>query len=408
MVFGFKVGAAFNYKLKRGLAGRRQSCETVKSKFAQTDKVIWMHAASLGEYEQGLPVLERLKENLPTHKILITFFSPSGYEVVVKKNHIADAVCYLPFDLKKWVSEFTNHFHPDIFFTVKYDYWYNLLDELRRKGVKTYVVSALFYERQVFFRTYGEWFIVSLKKNIGWFFHQTKSSYALAKTIHLDNSSIAGDTRFDRVKQIKDRWKPVGGIDEFKGNKKLLVFGSSWEAEEAVARIVTKGNREIKLILAPHDLRRVGNLKEMFPNAVLYSEIKNCIPGNPNINLIDPAVMIVDSIGLLARLYSYADLAVVGGGFHSAGLHNILEAATFGVPVIFGNHYRKNPEADALIDAGGGKSFADEHYAANFILKILQDDAALQKMGKNAGYFIQSQPNATEIILNKILGQYLN
>ena len=408
MVFGFKIGAAFNYKLKRGLAGRRQSCETVKSKFAQTDKVIWMHAASLGEYEQGLPVLERLKENLPTHKILITFFSPSGYEVVVKKNHIADAVCYLPFDLKKWVREFTNHFHPDIFFTVKYDYWYNLLDELRRTGVKTYVVSALFYERQVFFRTYGEWFIASLKKNIGWFFHQTKSSYALAKTIHLDNSSIAGDTRFDRVKQIKDRWKPVEGIDEFKGNKKLVVFGSSWEAEEAIARIVTKGNRDIKLILAPHDLRRVGNLKEMFPNAVLYSEIKNCVPGKPNLNLIDPPVMIVDSIGLLAKLYSYGDLAVVGGGFHSAGLHNILEAAAYGVPVIFGNHYRKNPEADALIDAGGGKSFADEHYAANFILKILQDDAALQKMGKNAGYFIQSQPNATEIILNKILGQYLN
>jgi len=408
MVFGFKVGAAFNYKLKRGLAGRRQSCETVKSKFSKTDKVIWMHAASLGEYEQGLPVLERLKENLPTHKILITFFSPSGYEVVVKKNHIADAVCYLPFDLKKWVSEFTNHFHPDIFFTVKYDYWYNLFNELRRKGVKTYVVSALFYERQVFFRTYGEWFVASLIKNIDWFFHQTKSSYALAKTIHLDNSSIAGDTRFDRVKQIKERWKPVEGIDEFKGNKKLVVFGSAWEAEEAVARIVLKGNKDIKLILAPHDLRRVGNLKEMFPNAVLYSEIINRIPGNPNINLIDPAVLIVDSIGLLARLYSYADLAVVGGGFHSAGLHNILEAATFGVPVIFGNHYRKNPEADALIDAGGGKSFADEHYAANFILKILQDDAALNKMGENAGYFIQSQPNATEIILNKILAQYLN
>lgn len=187
-----------------------------------------------------------------------------------------------------------------------------------------------------------------------------------------------------------------------------MVFGSAWEAEEAVARIVLKGNKDIKLILAPHDLRRVGNLKEMFPNAVLYSEIINRIPGNPNINLIDPAVLIVDSIGLLARLYSYADLAVVGGGFHSAGLHNILEAATFGVPVIFGNHYRKNPEADALIDAGGGKSFADEHYAANFILKILQDDAALNKMGENAGYFIQSQPNATEIILNKILAQYLN
>lgn len=408
MIFGFKVGAAFNYKLKRGLAGRRQSCGEVSSKFSKTDKVIWMHAASLGEYEQGLPVLERLKENFPAHKILITFFSPSGYEVVVKKNHIVDAVCYLPFDLKKWVKEFTNHFQTDIFFTVKYDYWYNLLNELKRKGAKTYVVSALFYERQVFFRTYAEWFVENLRKNIDWFFHQTKNSYALAKTIQLDQSSIAGDTRFDRVKQIKDRWKPVEFIDEFKGDKKLLVFGSSWEAEEIIARIVAQGNREAKLILAPHDLKRVEHLKEIFPSAVLYSEIINPVRENSNINLNESSVLIIDSIGLLSKLYSYADLAVVGGGFHSAGLHNILEAATFGVPVIFGNHYRKNPEADSLIAAGGGKSFSDEHYASNFILKILQDDSALQKMGKNAGDFIQSQPNATEIILNKILGQYPN
>ena len=405
MIFGFKFGAAFNYKMKRGLAGRRQSCAEVSSKFSKTDKVIWMHAASLGEYEQGLPVLERLKENFPTHKILITFFSPSGYEVVVKKNHIADAVCYLPFDLKKWVKEFTNHFQTDIFFTVKYDYWYNLLNELKRKGAKTYVVSALFYERQVFFRTYGEWFVENLKKNIDWFFHQTKNSYALAKTINLDQSSIAGDTRFDRVKQIKDRWKSVEFIDEFKGDKKLVVFGSSWEAEESIARIVSQGNREVKLILAPHDLKRVEYLKEIFPTAVLYSEIINPVRENSNINLNESSVLIINSIGLLSKLYSYADLAVVGGGFHSAGLHNILEAATFGVPVIFGNHYRKNPEADSLIAAGGGKSFADEHYASNFILKIFQDDTALQEMGKNAGDFIQSQPNATETIVNKILTQ---
>lgn len=397
MVFGFKVGAIFSYKKKRALAGRRQSCEIVSSKFSKSDQVIWMHAASLGEYEQGLPVLEKLKEKFPSHKILITFFSPSGYEVVVKKNHIADAVCYLPFDLPKWIKEFTNHFQTDIFFTVKYEYWYNLLKQLKSQGAKTYVVSALFYEKQVFFRTYGEWFVVGLKRNIDWFFHQTKNSYALAKTIRLDKSSIAGDTRFDRVKQIKERWKPVEFIDEFKGHKKLVIFGSSWEMEEKIAQIISRRNPNIKIIIAPHDLKRIEYLKESFPNSVLYSEINS-----QSDELKNSQILIIDSIGMLSKLYFYADLSVVGGGFHAAGLHNILEAATFGVPVIFGNHYRKNPEADALISANGGKSFLDEHYASDFMLKILKDEVMLKEMGDCAQKFIASQPNSTEIIIKKI------
>lgn len=399
MIFGFKVGAMFSYKLKRGLAGRRQSCKIVASKFSHSDKIIWMHAASLGEYEQGLPVLEQLKEKYPTHKILITFFSPSGYEVVVKKNHIADAVCYLPFDLDKWIKEFTGRFQTDIFFTVKYDYWYNLLNELKSQGAKIYVVSALFYEKQLFFKPYGELFVEGLKRNVDWFFHQTKNSYALAKTIRIDKSSIAGDTRFDRVKQIKERLRPVDFIDEFKNGKKLVVFGSSWETEEKVAQIISRKAPDLKIILAPHDLKRVEYLKEIFPGAVVYSELQN----NPE--LINTQILIIDSIGLLSKLYSYADIAMVGGGFHSAGLHNILEAATFGVPVILGNHYRKNPEADALIAANGGKSFVDERYASDFIMKILKDDALLKKMGENACKFIEDQPDSTEIILKKILSE---
>lgn len=403
LIFGFKIGASFNYKLKRGLAGRRQSCSLVSEKISKDDKVIWMHAASLGEYEQGLPVLEKLKETHPQHKILITFFSPSGYEVVIKKHHIADVVCYLPFDLTHWVKEFTQHFKTDIFFTVKYDYWYNLLQELKAQGAKVYVISALFYERQVFFKPYGKWFIMQLKNNVDWFFHQTKNSYALAKTINLDNSSIAGDTRFDRVKQIKERVKEVDFIKEFKADKKLIVFGSSWEAEENIAQIVSRKNKDVKLLLAPHDLGRVENLKQIFPNAVFYSELT--VADSQMQQLSNAQVLIIDSIGLLSKLYSYADLAVVGGGFHSAGLHNILEAATFGVPVFFGNHYRKNPEADNLIAEKGGKSFSDEHFASDFILKILEDEELLKSMRENAGSFIHSQPNSTEIILKKILSE---
>lgn len=399
LIFAMKIGAIFNYKLKKGLAGRRQSCDIVKSKFSAEDQVIWMHAASLGEYEQGLPVLEKLKEKLPNHKILITFFSPSGYENVIHKNTIADTICYLPFDKKIWIKEFTSHFKTDIFFTVKYDYWYNLLADLKQKGAKIYVVSALFYETQVFFKAYGNWFVEQLSKNVDWFFHQTKHSTALAKSIGLSNSSTAGDTRFDRVKKLREGDNFVDYIDDFKQNKKTIVFGSSWESEERLAEIVASKNRDLKLIIAPHDLKRVENLKKIFPNAILYSQITNPqIFSSSNVQ-----VLIIDCIGLLSKLYSYADLAVVGGGFHSKGLHNILEAATFGIPVLFGDQYLKNPEADELIAQHGGKSFEDEFFAAPYILNLLNDEESLKKMSENARNFIDSQPNASDIILNKIL-----
>ena len=394
-----KIGAIFNYKLKKGLAGRRQSCDIMKSKFSTDDQVIWMHAASLGEYEQGLPVLEKLKEKLPHHKILITFFSPSGYENVIHKNTIADAICYLPFDKKIWINEFTSHFKTDIFFTVKYDYWYNLLDELKKQGAKVFVVSALFYETQVFFKAYGNWFVEQLSKNVDWFFHQTKHSTALAKSIGLSNSSTAGDTRFDRVKKLRERDNFVEYIDEFKQNKKTIVFGSSWESEERLAEIVASKNRDLKMIIAPHDLKRVANLKEIFPSAMLYSQLTN----SQVFNSSNSQVLIIDCIGLLSKLYSYGDLAVVGGGFHSKGLHNILEAATFGIPVLFGEHYQKNPEADEVIAQHGGKCFEDEFFAAPYILNLLNDEESMKKMSLNARNFIDSQPNASELILNKML-----
>ena len=399
LIAAMKIGAFFNYKLKKGLAGRRPSCKKVKSAFSPTDRVIWMHAASLGEYEQGLPVLEKLKENFPEHKILITFFSPSGYENVIKKKHIADVICYLPFDRKKEVKEFVSTFNTEIFFTVKYDYWYNLLNELRNQGTKIYVVSALFYETQVFFKPYGNWFVSQLKKNIDWFFHQTKHSTALAKSIGLKNSSTAGDTRFDRVKKLKSQDNFVEFIEEFKQNQKAIIFGSSWETEERLAEIITKKNQKVKLIIAPHDLKRVDNLKKIFPEAILYSELKNTgISTNLN-----SQILIIDSIGLLSKLYSYGDIAIVGGGFHSKGLHNILEAATFGRPVLFGNQYMKNPEADEIIAQNGGEAFEDEYFAAPFILNLLKDEENLKKMGFNAKNFVDSQPNSTEIILKKML-----
>ena len=399
LISGMRVGAVFNYKLKKGLAGRRQSCDLVKGKFSTEDKIIWMHAASLGEYEQGLPVLEKLKDQYPAHKILVTFFSPSGYDNVIKKNTIADVICYLPFDTEKWVKEFTCNFKTDIFFTVKYDYWYHLLEELKSQGAKIYVVSALFYETQVFFKAYGRWFVKQLKKNVDFFFHQTKHSTALAKGIGLKNSMTTGDTRYDRVRKLRSRDNTIDFIDEFKQDCKVIIFGSSWEAEERLAEMIAAKNRDVKIIIAPHDLKRVEHLKTIFPAAILYSQITD----KQSLKYLNVKVLIIDCIGLLSKLYSFGDVAVVGGGFHSKGLHNILEAATFGIPVFFGDQYTKNPEADELIARNGGKSFEDEFFAAPYLLALLNNDASLQKMGDNAMQFIESQPIASQIIVDQIV-----
>jgi len=397
MIFGMKVFALFNEKAKKGVLGRKESLKKVQSAFSAKDKVIWMHAASLGEYEQGLPVLEQLKKSLSDHKILVTFFSPSGYEHIVKKKNIADVICYLPFDKKADIKEFVAQINVALFFTVKYDYWYNLLEELKQKGIKTYVISALFYDTQSFFTSYGKWFVKQLQKNIDWFFHQTEMSYALAKSVGLTQSSVTGDTRFDRVKQLRNRDNHVECIKDFIGRDKAVVFGSSWQAEEKMAEEVFLGTPYAKLIIAPHDLKRVQHLKQVFPEAILYSTIKDSAEN------FNSRVLIIDSIGLLSRLYSYADIAVVGGGFHDAGLHNILEAATFGVPVIFGDHYRKNPEADELISADGGKSFEKTGLAADFVMFLINNEETLQMMSANAKKFVDDKPGSTELIINKIL-----
>lgn len=402
---GLQVFSLFNTKAKLGVDGRKQSLDLVKNSL-KNKSVIWMHAASLGEYEQGLPVLEQLKSDYPECKILVTFFSPSGYENVIKKsNQLADVICYLPFDRKSSIKEFIDVFNPKIFFTVKYDYWYHLMDELKSRQCHTFVVSALFYENQVFFKMYGAWFTENLKKNVQWIFHQTVNSSALAKSIGLSQSSISGDTRFDRVKQIKDRDNNVKYISEFLGDRRCVVFGSSWAAEEKIAQVLHVKLPKTKLIIAPHDMKRVSNLQSLFPEAVLYSSFVESQMVNP-----EAQILIIDSIGLLSKLYSYADIAIVGGGFHSSGLHNILEAAAFGVPVIFGNQYRKNPEADALVKANGGKHFEDEFAAAGFVVELIKEDnrtpddqkSYLDEMSENAHHFVVSQPNATEKIVKKI------
>lgn len=395
MKTAFFLGRFFNEKISQGYHGRKESLKTVRKIFSPKDKVIWMHAASLGEYEQGLPVLQQLKLNYSQHKILVTFFSPSGYENVIRKNHPADAIVYLPYDTRKEIQQFIDSFQPEIFFTVKYDYWYNMLSLLKEKKTKIFSVSANFYTEQIFFKPYGHWFAEQLSSDIDYFFHQTETSLRLAEKVGITNGMVSGDTRFDRVRQFLIRNNEVTGIPAFKGENLVVVFGSAWDAEVEVALELAKTTPSVKIIIAPHDLNLIPTLEKKFPSALRYSAMANSQDFAEN-------VLLVDSIGMLSKLYFYADVSVVGGGFHSKGLHNILEAAVYGQPVLFGNHYRKNPEADALIAAEGGAAFSAPGELTQRLQLLLKDTAERHRMAHAARRFVEIQPFATEIIVEKI------
>lgn len=399
LVLGFKIGALFNSKLRLGLQGRKKSLQKVRSLISPEEPVLWMHAASLGEYEQGLPVLELLEKRYPNYKTLITFFSPSGFEIVERKNSNPQRVlCYLPFDLKSEITPYVSSLNTQIFFTVKYDYWYELIKQLNARSTKLFVVSALFYKNQVFFKPIGKPLVLNLKKGIHWFFHQTNESLYLADSLGLSRGSVSGDTRYDRVKENVRKAASIPFIQEFKGEHPLLIFGSSWEPEEKIASEISQLHPEAKIIIAPHDLARLRKLKIQMPEALFYSEIGSA----ESRKCQDANILIIDSIGKLSTLYGYGDLAVVGGGFHSKGLHNCLEAAAFGTPVFFGNMYRENPEADALIQANAAQSFSTTEEALDFISQLLRDSARLKTMGQNARDFVASQPSSATLILQKI------
>lgn len=430
MTYGMWVLSPFNEKIRKGFKGRKESLHKVKNGFSKTDRVIWMHAASLGEYLQGLPVLEGLKNKYPDHKILITFFSPSGYENAVKRDKIADVICYLPFDKKKKVQRFCEAFQTVVFFTVKYDYWYRLFDFLNKRKVSIYVVSALFYKRQIFFKSYGKLFVKELERTVTMFFHQTQDSLKLAELLGLNQSVLSGDTRFDKVKQNVLNFKEIPMVRSFIGNQKTLVIGSSWEAEENIAVVFANQNPGIKIILAPHDLKRIPQIVKNFDHHLLYSELearedkqesgvksqqpspvihreeqrgKESYPQSENRQpTTDNQILIIDNIGMLSKLYHYADAAMVGGGFHRAGLHNILEAAAFGIPVLMGDQYKKNPEADGLIKAGGAKKFSNPIDGVHFLNRLFSEDSLCAKMGKNSQKFIFNAPNAADIVLKNI------
>ena len=313
-IFGF-----FSPKMKLFVNGRKTVFGTLEQKINSSDKTIWFHAASLGEYEQGLPVMEKIKEKFPNHKIVVTFFSPSGYEVR-KNNSIADVTVYLPLDTKSNAKRILKLVHPEMVFFIKYEFWPNYLNELKKSNVTTYLISGIFRENQAFFKWYGGFYRKALK-TFDYFFVQNESSKKLLQSLGFQNVKISGDTRFDRVVAILERDNSLDFIANFKDNKTTIVIGSSWpKDEELLINYINQSSEDIKFIIAPHNIKeeQISNLKsQITKKTVLFSE-------KENLDLSKYNVLIVNTVGLLTKIYSYGTIAYVGGGFGNPGIHNIL------------------------------------------------------------------------------------
>ena len=364
-----KFVALFSPKMKLFVDGRKSVFQTLADKIQSSDKTIWFHAASLGEYEQGLPVIEAIKQQFPTHKIVVTFFSPSGYEVR-KNNAVANVTIYLPLDTISNAKQFIELVHPEMVFFIKYEYWPNYLSELKKQQIKTYLISGILRENQAFFKWYGGFYRNALK-TFDYFFVQNESSKKLLQSIGFHNVKVSGDTRFDRVVSILERDNSLDFIEQFKNNKTTIVIGSSWPKDESLlVNYINQSSDDVKFIIAPHNIKseQIQELKNAITKkTILFSE-------KDNVNLSDSNVFIIDTIGILTKIYSYADIAYVGGGFGNPGVHNILEPATFGVPVVIGPNYSHFAEATALVNMEGCISIQNQTQLNEAFDLLLQNE----------------------------------
>jgi 3-deoxy-D-manno-octulosonic-acid transferase len=392
------LAGAFNKKLKLGAQGRERTWNILDKKVKSSLPKIWVHAASLGEFEQVVPVLERI--NRKNYQVILTFFSPSGYEN--KKNSpLADVVCYLPLDAVSNVNKFIATVEPSLAIMVKYEFWPNYLNALRETDCKTILVSGVFRDKMSFNSWYGKWMTHSLE-SFDHFFLQNESSLQNLKKLGFTNASVSGDTRFDRASQLIERDSSIAELKSFIGNKKCLVIGSSWKEDIAIMKNWLNNNdqnKNYKIIIAPHEVAP-SSIKQLCDSLdyhpIKWSSLQGCV-----INDLESAsTLIIDSIGLLTKVYSYADLAYVGGAMGTKGLHNILEAATYGVPVIIGKNYEKFPEAGKLEDLGGLFSVKDALEFETMTNQLLEDDYLRDKTGMICGHWINSNTGATREIVN--------
>ena len=401
-----KLTSLFSPKMKLFLDGRKSVFKELAYKIKTTDKTIWFHAASLGEYEQGLPVMEAIKKQFPNHKIVVTFFSPSGYEVR-KNNTIADVTIYLPLDTISNAKQFIELVHPEMAFFIKYEYWPNYLNELKNKNIKTYLISGILRENQTFFKWYGGFYRNALK-TFDYFFVQNESSKKLLKSIGFNNVKVSGDTRFDRVVSILERDNSLDFIKQFKDNKTTIVIGSSWPKDEnLLVNYINQSSDDVKFIIAPHNIKseQIQELKNaVAKKTVLFSDVETRLIAS----LQENNVFIIDTIGILTKIYSYADIAYVGGGFGNPGVHNILEPATFGVPVVIGSNFSHFAEATALVNMEGCISIQNQNQLNEAFDLLLQNEDERLEKGHVCSTFIQMNKGATQTIMNHILNETLN
>ena len=379
------------------MLGRRNIFDQLRTDLrGQNTKIIWFHCSSLGEFEQGRPVIEKLKSQNPSSKFLLTFFSPSGYEI--RKDYKGvDWVFYLPLDSKANAKLFFEIVKPSLVVFVKYDYWYYYLNECKNRKIPLLLVSGIFRKDQPFFKWYGN-LHRSMLNCFTHFFIQDKESLQLLQSTNIINATVAGDTRFDRVSEIAENFTPIPEIEKFCSDSPVLVAGSTWPQDENLIKDTTVNFSDFKIIIAPHEIHRehIDQLKLIFPNAMLYSQLKA-----HNTQPITSNCLIIDNIGMLSKLYHYATIAYVGGGFNK-GIHNILEAAVYGRPVLFGPNYKKFKEAVGLIEKGGGICITSSNEFSAILQKLINNKTELELSSKNSFEFVKQNKGATEKILDYI------
>ncbi|MCQ2343743.1 MAG: 3-deoxy-D-manno-octulosonic acid transferase [Paludibacteraceae bacterium] len=393
--FGIFVASMFNPVIRRMREGERQTISLIKSSRKPGERWVWVHAASLGEFEQGRPLIERIKKGNPEYKVLLTFFSPSGYNV--RKNYDkADMVCYLPLDTRSNAKRFVEALRPEKVYIVKYEFWLNYLANLRKNNIETYIISAIFRAQQPFFKWYGGVFRKCLK-TFRRLYVQNEESKRLLKGIGVTNVSVTGDTRFDRVSDIAAAAKQLPKVASFAAGHTTIVVGSSWQPDEALLLpyINEHCKNGVRMIIAPHHVEpdRIKELTSMLKcRYILYSEVKDD-------TLMDADVLVINTIGILSSIYQYGQVAYIGGGF-GVGIHNTLEAAVWGMPVVFGPNYKKFKEACELIECGGAVSITDIESCGKALDGYIKDNG---KAANAAKEYVSTHIGATDIIYKETI-----
>lgn len=389
-----RFAALFNKKAQLWCDGRKGMTERMREAIGGADNIVWIHVSSLGDFEQGRPLVDYVKTNFPDYKILLTFFSPAGYEV--RKNYPnADYVFYIPADTRREVRRFLDVVNPKVVIFVKYEFWLNMLGELRKRNIRTFIVSAIFRRKSIFFNPFGGIWREALR-TFETLFVQDEHSKALLAEIGVENVEVAGDTRFDRVLAIADKAERVDVVEQFKGDKRLFVAGSTWGPDEDILLPLINENPDMKFVVAPHEMdeSRIERLmREVKGGAVRYTQLSD--------DFANKQVLVLDTVGILSRVYGSAEWAYVGGGF-GAGIHNTLEAAVYGLPVAFGTKYRKFKEACDLIELGAGCSVRSAEELKAWFDELKSDNDYLARISALAKVYVGQHRGATKRIVDAI------